>query len=143
MTNDENNNQNDEPEVQVNNPSRTRVPDTAGEKSPEQIQVEEGRVMAMLAYAIWPIPYVSAKDNPFVLYHLRQGALLLVGFAGAIVLRIIGWILPDLLGTAFVCLTGIAAIAILAFAVIGAMNAYKGAKEPLPLIGGFADKVPI
>lgn len=133
----------DEPEVQIDNPSKTKLEESRPQTEEER-QAEEGRVMAMLAYAIWPVPFFTeAKQNPFVMYHLRQGALILIAALAGMVVRIIGGFLPGFLGTAFICLTGLLALGILAFAIMGALNAYKGAKEPLPLIGDLADKVPI
>jgi uncharacterized membrane protein len=89
--------------------------------------------MAMVAYIVFFIPLLTeSKDDPFVKFHIKQGLTLFVawiamGFASMIPL--IGWELAPFLS-----------LAMLALMVIGIMNANKGERKSLPLIGGFADR---
>lgn len=91
--------------------------------------IEKNKVMAVLAYIIFLIPLLAAKDSPFAKFHTNQGLILfLAGIAVAIlsVIPIIGWIIGI-----------VAPIAITVLAVIGIIAAYKGEAKELPLIGKF------
>lgn len=131
----------EEPEIEVDNPTKTKLEER--KVSDEEKVVNEGKPMAVLAYIIWPVPYLVARDNEFVVFHLRQGGIIFGAVIAAIVLRVIGAFLPSGLGLAFSCLVGIVSLAILVFALIGIYNAVKGTKDPLPLIGALGDKVPV
>ncbi|UMX48160.1 MAG: DUF4870 domain-containing protein [Candidatus Nealsonbacteria bacterium DGGOD1a] len=97
---------------------------------------EKNTGMAMVAYIVFFIPLLTeSKDDPFVKFHVKQGLTLFVawiamGFASMIPL--IGWTLAPFLS-----------LAMLALMVIGIMNANKGEKKPLPLIGKYADNFKI
>jgi uncharacterized membrane protein len=121
---------------------------SAGEPMEEKIKKEAGKVvesakksagkgkntgMAMVAYIVFFIPLLTeSKDDPFVKFHIKQGLTLFVawiamGFASMIPL--IGWTLAPFLS-----------LAMLALMAVGIMNANKGERKSLPLIGGFADR---
>ena len=89
--------------------------------------------MAIIAYIIFFLPLLTEeKNNPFVKYHVKQGfVLFLAGVVARIITRlpILGWFLVSFLN-AFVFI----------LFVIGVMNVLNGKKEPLPVIGKFADK---
>lgn len=96
----------------------------------EQSDIQKNKGMAILAYIIFFIPLLAAKDSTFAMYHANQGLLLfltavIVNIAGAII-PIIGWFLIYPLGNLFV----------LVLFVLGILNASKGQMKPLPLIGG-------
>lgn len=91
--------------------------------------IEKNKIMAVLAYIIFLIPLLAAKDSPFAKFHTNQGLILfLAGIAVAIlsVIPIIGWIIGI-----------VAPIAITVLAVIGIIAAAKGEAKELPLIGKF------
>jgi uncharacterized membrane protein len=96
---------------------------------PGSNDVQANKVMAILAYIIFFIPLLAAKDSPFAKYHANQGLVLFLVAVGAnIVLGIIpilGWVLLP-----------IANIAVLVLAIIGIINSANGNMKPLPLIGG-------
>ena len=111
----------------------------AGGQSTEAKKIapkEKNTGMAMVAYIVFFIPLLTeSKDDPFVKFHIKQGLTLFVawiamGFASMIPL--IGWTLAPFLS-----------LAMLALMVIGIMNAGKGEKKPLPLIGKYADNFKI
>jgi len=111
----------------------------AGGQSTEAKKIapkEKNTGMAMVAYIVFFIPLLTeSKDDPFVKFHIKQGLTLFVawiamGFASMIPL--IGWTLAPFLS-----------LAMLALMVIGIMNASKGEKKPLPLIGKYADNFKI
>ncbi|MCQ6562375.1 DUF4870 domain-containing protein [Paenibacillus mendelii] len=95
---------------------------------PDPNDVQTNKVMAILAYILFFLPLLAAKDSPFAMYHANQGlVLLLASVAVNIVLSIIpiiGWILLPF-----------ANLAVLVFVIIGMVNAANGRMKPLPLIG--------
>ena len=108
----------------------------AGGQSAEAKKIapkEKNTGMAMVAYIVFFIPLLTeSKNDPFVKFHVKQGLTLFVvwiaaGFASMIPL--IGRMLAPFLS-----------LAMLALMAVGIMNANKGEKKPLPLIGGFADR---
>ncbi len=91
---------------------------------------EKNKAIACLAYLIFFLPYIAAKDSKFAMYHANQGLLLLllsvaVNIVGSI-LPVIGWFLIIPLGDLFVFI----------LFIMGILNASKGEMKPLPLIGG-------
>ncbi len=69
--------------------------------------------------------YVMKKNNPFVVFHAKQGMILFVA-SMLWFIPILGWI--------------IAAIAYVLM-VIGFIKAYSGDKFKMPLIGDLAEKI--
>ena len=92
--------------------------------------VEKNKVMAILAYIIFFIPLLAAKDSRFAMYHANQGlvlflASLALGFANVVpILGQIVW--------------AVGSLAVLVFAIMGIINAANGQMKPLPLIGGIS-----
>lgn len=92
--------------------------------------IEKNKVMALLAYIIFLIPLLAAKDSRFAMYHANQGLVLFL-FAVAVnviggIVPFVGWLLILPLGNLFVFV----------LAILGIINAAKGEAKPLPLIGG-------
>lgn len=103
---------------------------------------EENKAMAILAYLgiLVLIPLFAAKESPFARYHTNQGLVLaIVSIVFSIACSIIYAILMAIswrlvfIGTILLTLVG---LAITVLAVIGIVNAAKGRRQPLPLIGG-------
>ncbi|SFE22827.1 Uncharacterized membrane protein [Lentibacillus persicus] len=97
----------------------------------ESADVKDNKGMAILAYIIFFIPLIAAKDSEFAMYHANQGLnLFLLGMAtwiiGSIV-PIIGWLIVLPFGTLFWFI----------LLIIGIINASNGKKKQLPLIGSF------
>lgn len=90
---------------------------------------EHNKAMGILAYILFFIPILAAKDSPFAMYHANQGLLL---FLAAVALNIIGSIIP-LIG--WILIIPLGNLALLVLAILGIVNAANGKKEPLPLIG--------
>ncbi len=91
--------------------------------------IEKNKVMALLAYIIFLIPLLAAKDSPFAKYHTNQGLVLFIAAiaSGMIaIIPILGWILAP-----------IASLVITVLAVIGIINALNGKAKELPIIGKF------
>ncbi|MBR3753942.1 MAG: hypothetical protein IKK49_02415 [Clostridia bacterium] len=85
--------------------------------------------MALLAYIIFLIPLLAAKDSKFARFHTNQGLVLFIGaiLSSVItVIPIIGWIIAPIAG-----------LAITVLAIIGIVNALGGKAKELPIIGKF------
>ncbi len=101
--------------------------DTTADYTKEDI--EQNKVMGVLAYILFFIPLLAAKDSPFARYHANQGLVLfLCGLICGVVLiiPILGWIIAPILS-----------IVITVLAVIGIINALNGKAKELPIIGKF------
>lgn len=96
----------------------------------EKEDIEKNKAMAILAYIIFLIPLLAAKDSKFAMYHANQGLVLfLVGLAVNVVggiVPFIGWFVILPFGNLFVVV----------LVILGIINAAKGEAKPLPLIGG-------
>lgn len=90
----------------------------------DSADVEKNKGMAILAYIIFFIPLLAAKESPFAMYHANQGTWL---FIFSLVINFIGGIT--------VCLAPVTLIISLVYVVLGIINAANGKMQPLP---GFA-----
>ena len=91
--------------------------------------IEKNKAMGLLAYILFFIPLLAAKDSPFARYHANQGLVLfLCGLISSVlwIIPILGWIIAPLLS-----------IVITVLAVIGIINALNGKAKELPIIGKF------
>ncbi|OXM84931.1 DUF4870 domain-containing protein [Paenibacillus rigui] len=90
--------------------------------------VSENKWIAVIAYIVFFLPLLVAKQSRFAMYHANQGlVLLLFSLASNIVLGLIpvvGWILLP-----------IANLATLVLAIIGIIQAANGQLKPLPVLG--------
>ena len=90
----------------------------------------ENTAMAVVAYILFFVPLLTdAKDDPFVKFHVKQGLLLFIIAVANMVLTPLLFMITWLIG-----------IFVLVLAILGIMNALNGKKEPLPLIGQYAEK---
>lgn len=102
--------------------------DTPSQKNP----VQKNATMGILAY-IGPlviVSYLTAKDDQFVKFHIKQGLVLLV-------IEVAVW----LLGTALMPLWlvfNLVNLAVLVLSILGIVNVVQGQEKKLPLIGDFA-----
>ncbi len=95
-------------------------------------QVSNNTLMAVLSYLgpLVIISYVTAKDNPFVKFHIKQG---LVVFS----LEVIVWILSSMVWSLWMLLNFVN-IVTLVLSIIGIINAVQGKEKELPVVGGFS-----
>ena len=101
--------------------------DTTAEYDAQDI--EKNKVMAVLAYILFFIPLLAAKDSKFARFHANQGLVLFLGgiIASVVaVIPVIGWIIAPIAG-----------LVITVLAVIGIINALNGKAKELPVIGKF------
>jgi uncharacterized membrane protein len=112
------------------------------EITPEDIQ--QNKTMAILAYFIFFLPLLAAKESKFARYHANQGLVLLLAFiAVAIVSSIITSIIVAAMtfsGLGALAIVGLlftlVDIAIGVLGIIGIVNAAQGKVKPMPVLGG-------
>lgn len=83
------------------------------------------------------IPYMLDKENPFTLFHIKQGLMVFV-------LGLIGWVLPNLLfmGWLYPIIT-LLNLGLFVLSIIGIINVLKHKEAELPLVGRFAKHIKI
>ena len=94
--------------------------------------MQNNKLMAILSYLgpLVIISYISAKDDLFVKFHIRQGLVLLV-------IEVVVWFLGMILWPLWLLLNLINLVA-LVLAIIGIINASQGQQKSLPLVGSYA-----
>jgi len=104
------------------------------EKKSVDSSVDNDKVFAVLSYfwILFILPLVMKKDSEFAVYHAKQGLILfifsiIIGVASNI--PFIGWFIIAPVG---------GVIGVILF-IIGIINAWGGKKQPLPIIGKYAD----
>lgn len=93
--------------------------------------VEKNKVMGILAYILFFIPLLAAKESKFAMYHANQGLIL---FLAALIINVVGTIIPII---GWLILIPVGDLAILIWAILGIIKAAGGKIAPLPLIGKF------
>ncbi|WP_022670253.1 hypothetical protein [Hippea alviniae] len=97
--------------------------------------IKKGRWLAWLSYfgLLMIIPAVIHKDNPFVVYHVKQGLVLTItNLVSAFILFI-----PDV-GKA---LDLFVSVFLMFLTITGIINAITGKIKPLPVIGKIAENL--
>ena len=89
-------------------------------------------IMGILAYlgVLVVIPYLIAKDDPFVKFHIKQGLVLLV-------IEVLAWILSMTLWP-FMMVLWLVKIVVFVLMIIGIVNVVQGREKKLPLVGDFS-----
>lgn len=97
----------------------------------DQEDIEKNKVMAILAYILFLIPLLAAKESRFARFHTNQGLLVfLLSIVWSTTITIFGNILPILGGILF-----LGNFAILALIILGIVNVCDGKAKELPVIG--------
>lgn len=95
-----------------------------------EAKTSDSNLMAALSY-LWLLSVVMLvikKDDPFVLFHAKQGLVLFLGSIALWFIPILGWLLQ---------------LAIFVMVVIGFIKALSGEKYQLPVVGAIAEKINI
>lgn len=91
--------------------------------------IEDNKVIAALAYIIFFLPLIVAKDSEFGKFHANQGLiLLLLGFA----ISIVGTIIPFI---GWFIIAPIGGLVVMVLGILGIINALNGVEKQLPIIG--------
>lgn len=107
----------------------------------DEEDAQKNKAMGILAYILFFIPIIAARDSKFAMYHANQGLIL---FIASIILWIVVQILSSILFSIsfglwglVTTLTSLVSLGILILVIIGIVNAANGKMQPLPIIGGF------
>ncbi len=106
----------------------------AQNSSPETFEaadVEANKIMAFLAYILFLIPLLAAKESPYAKFHTNQGLML---FIAMMAVSVVGGIIP-ILGWFVILPVGSLLVTVLG--IIGIINALTGKAKELPIIGKF------
>ena len=89
--------------------------------------------MAVVAYILFFIPLLTeSKNDPFVMFHVKQGLVLLIT---GVAVSILGMI--PILGLLALPLN----LVLFVLWIMGILNALNGEKKELPIIGQYASKI--
>lgn len=97
---------------------------------------EQDKIMLILSYfgCLALIPLLTVKDSPYVKWHAKQGAVLMIGGSIALtvlaIIPVVGWIVSALGGPALMVL-----------GIIGIVKALGGQRWRIPLVADLADKI--
>ncbi|MCE0484457.1 MAG: GYF domain-containing protein [Methylacidiphilales bacterium] len=125
----------------INNPESTKPVDLAGViGKPEALEVdaedaEKNKVFGILAYVIFFVPLLVAKDSPFAKYHANQGLALFLTMLGTLIVLAVLSFIP-FIGFIFGLLHIVVYLGYLVLVILGIVNAAAGKCVPLPVIGG-------
>jgi len=104
---------------------------------------QNNKAMGILAYFIFFIPLLAAKESRFARYHANQGLILLIFYVGIGIINSIlsGIFVVSLLTGGFGAWAIISLIftlvylALAAVGILGIVNAAQGKMKPMPVIG--------
>ncbi|HWR18721.1 MAG TPA: zinc ribbon domain-containing protein [Clostridia bacterium] len=123
-------------------PQQNAAYNAGAQTAPALDDAQQNKAMGILAYLgiLVLVPLFAAPNSPFARYHANQGLVLAIAeIAYGILVGIlttlfwsISWTFGSIMSTIF----SLVWLGFLALVIIGIMNAAKGEKKPLPLIGG-------
>lgn len=105
---------------------------TPNQPQAPQAKPEQKTLMGILAYVgvLLVIPFLMAKDDPFVKFHLKQGLVLLV-------IEIVVWVLASSMWQLWMILN-LVQLGTLVLSIVGIVNVVQGKQQELPLVGSFS-----
>jgi uncharacterized membrane protein len=113
-------------------------PGQRGEGAPFRLpRISIQTLMGALSYAgpFVLVPLLAAKHDDTVIFHVRQGLILLTIEAGAWVVRLFLWPL-----SLFVSLAYLGAFIL---SLVGIVHVLQGKKKELPFVGQYAKHIPL
>ena len=109
-----------------------------------EAEIQDGKGMAILAYILFIIPLLAARDKKFAMFHTEQALVLLITwvviYIAFTILSIIISNISSTLGCGLSILSIIIWLAFLVFWLIGLINAIGGKLKELPIIGQYGAK---
>lgn len=108
---------------------------------PSQLNKEVSNhvVMGILSYLgiLVIIPYLMAKDVPFVKFHIKQGVVL-------VIIEIVVWALSGMFwGFGLWFIISLVQLVTFVLSVIGIVNVVQNKEKELPIVGSFGRNIPI
>jgi len=89
--------------------------------------------MAIVAYILFFVPLLTeSKNDPFVMFHVKQGLVLLIAWVAVAILGMI-----PVLNLLALPLN----LVLFVLWIMGILNAVNGEKKELPVIGQYASKI--
>lgn len=124
-----------------NTDATTQTSTPAAAPAPTSAPAHDGNsnrmLMGILAYfgILVIIPYMVAKDDAFVKFHVKQGIVLAAIWLAFWVAGMFVWALYPIIG--------IANLALLVLSIIGIINVVQNKETELPVVGSLAKHVKI
>lgn len=84
--------------------------------------------MAVLAYFIFFLPLIAAKDSKLAMFHANQSLVLLLAW-------VISWVIGGFIPVIGWALSGLIGLGAFVLWILGIVQAAQGQMKPLPLIG--------
>ena len=110
-----------------------------------QAEIEDGKMMAILAYIIFLVPLLAARDKKFAMYHTEQAIALWIAFIAIYIAMMIVTVVVNQISSTLGCVVSIVGIlpwiAYLVLWVMGLLNAMGGKVKELPVIGAWGAKL--
>ncbi|MSU73533.1 hypothetical protein EXS56_00130 [Candidatus Kaiserbacteria bacterium] len=107
------------------------------EQTPNQPQAHQPKpehktLMGVLAYLgiLVVIPFLMAKNDPFVKFHIKQGLVL-------VIIELVVWVVGSSMGQLWMLLN-LVNLATLVLSIVGIVNVIQGQQKELPLVGSFS-----
>lgn len=115
------------------------VPAEIKESTPasDSLDLSSKAIIAAASYVgpLVIIPYMIDKENPFTLFHIKQG---LIVFS----IGLVAWVLPNLLHMSWLNpVISLLNLALFILSIMGIINVLKHKEAELPLIGQFAKNI--
>ena len=110
-----------------------------------EAEIQDGKLMAILAYIIFLIPLIAARDKKFAMYHTEQALVLLIAwvviYIAFVILSIILSHLSSALSCGFSILGILIWVAYVILWIMGLINAAQGKVKELPILGAYGEKL--
>jgi uncharacterized membrane protein len=110
-----------------------------------QAEIEDAKVMGILAYILFLIPLFAARDKKFAMFHTEQAIVLWVAFILIYIIMMVLTIVVNQISSTLGCVVSILGIlpwlAYLVLWVMGLLNAIGGKVKELPVIGAYGAKL--
>lgn len=121
--------------TEITNPTEPAQSETSKESS---YAFNEKTIMASLSYVgpLVLIPFLTKKDDPFVMFHVRQGLVL---FGIEVILMFINMLTFYMLSP----IVAVINIILVILSIIGILNALKLKEKQVPMTGRWAEKIKI
>ena len=103
----------------------------------ETFEFTKTTILASLSYVgpLVVVPYLTEKENPFVMFHIKQGLVVLIL---DLILWVAGWYL-GFLGP----ILSLVNFGLMVLSIIGIVYALQKKEKELPLVGSFAHQIKI
>jgi uncharacterized membrane protein len=110
-----------------------------------EAEIQDGKLMAILAYIIFLVPLLAARDKKFAMFHTEQALALIIAWVVIYIGFTILSIILSKISSALSCGMGIVSILIwvgyLVLWIMGLINAAQGKLKEIPVIGAYGAKL--